>query len=163
MPSGYHPLTHFERDQIHAGWHRGLSKREIARQLERDPTMMARETSRNCGQRGDRHQQAQGKATSRRRAASAVPWKMTPERWAVAEEWLRAGWSPEPICGPVSATRRREWPVESGLISPSGRTDRRVATFTGACGGAESSRTGVVADMQDAVTFPVGWTSPNAR
>ena len=24
---------------------------------------------------------------------------MTPERWAVAEEWWREGWSPEPISG----------------------------------------------------------------
>ncbi len=91
MPSGYHHLTHSERGQIHAGLHRGLSKREIARRLERDPTTMAREMSRHCGQRGDRPQPAQGKATSRRREASAVPWKMTPERWAVVEDRLQAG------------------------------------------------------------------------
>ncbi len=99
MPSGYHHLTHSERCQIHALLHRGLSKREIARQLERDPTTIAREMSRNRGQRGYRHQQAQGKATSRRREASAVPWKMTPERWAVVEDRLQAGWSPEQIAG----------------------------------------------------------------
>ncbi len=124
MPSGDHPLTHFERGQIHAGWHRGLSKREIARPLERDPTTMARETPRHCGQRGDRHQPAQGKATSRHRAASAVPWKMTPERWAMVEHRLQAGWSPEPISGrfqqPGQGMAGREW------IDQSTRADRKA-------------------------------------
>ncbi len=58
MPTGYHHLTHFERCQIHARLHRGLSKREVSRPLERDPTTISRETSRHRGQRGDRHQQA---------------------------------------------------------------------------------------------------------
>ncbi len=54
---------------------------------------------RHRGQRGDRHQQADGQATARRQAASAVPRKRTPERWAAVEDRLRAGGSPEPIAG----------------------------------------------------------------
>ncbi len=85
----------------------------MAEPLGRDVSPISRELRRNRGQRGYRHQPAQGKATSRRRAASAVPWKMTPERWAVAEEWWRAGWSPEPIAGrfqqPGELMAGREW------------------------------------------------------
>ncbi len=100
MPTGDHPLTHLERSQI-------------AAQLGRDISPISRDLRRHCGQRGDRHQQAQGKATSRRREASAGPWKMTPERWAVAEERLQAGWGPEPIAGRARQQEEvmagREW------------------------------------------------------
>ncbi len=113
MPTGYHPLTLPERSQISALKSTGRSQRPMAEPLGRDVSPISRELSRHRGQRGYRHQQAQGKATSRRRAASAVPWKMTPERWAVAEEWLRAGWSPEPISGrfqqPGEVMAGREW------------------------------------------------------
>ncbi len=157
MPTGDHHLTHPERSPISALQSTGRSQRPMAEPLGRDVSPISRELRRHRGQRGDRPQPAQGKATSRRRAASAVPWKMTPERWAVAEEWLRAGWSPEPIAGrfqqPGEGMAGREW-IDQSI---------RAETATSACGGAESSRTGVVADMQDAVTFPVGWTSPNAR
>ncbi len=66
MPVGYHHLTPAERCQIHALLHRGWSKREMARDLGRDPATISRETSRNRGQRGYRHQQADRKATARR-------------------------------------------------------------------------------------------------
>ncbi len=79
MPNGYHHLTHPERSPIFALKSTGRSQRQIAAQLGRDVSTISRELSRNRGQRGYRHQQAQGKATSRRRAASAVPWKMTPD------------------------------------------------------------------------------------
>ncbi|MDE0281006.1 MAG: IS30 family transposase [Gammaproteobacteria bacterium] len=99
MPSGYHHLTHCERCQIHALLHRGLSQREIGRELGRDPGTISRELSRNRGQRGYRHKQAHGRAMSRRRAASVVPRKMTPGRWEVVAGRLKEGWSPEQIAG----------------------------------------------------------------
>ena len=99
MPVGYHPLIPAERCPIHARLYRGLSKREMARDLGRDPATISRETSRHRGQRGDRHQQADGQATARRQAASAVPRKRTPERWAAVEDRLQEGGSPEPIAG----------------------------------------------------------------
>ncbi len=55
MLTGYHPLTHDERCQIHARLYRGLSKLEIAGQFERAPTTISRKTSRHRRQRGDRH------------------------------------------------------------------------------------------------------------
>ncbi len=99
MPVGYHHLTHCERCQINTLLHRGLSQREIAHDLGRDPGTISREISRNRGQRGYRPKQAHGKATSRRHEASAVPRKMTPERWEAVEERLSEGWSPEQISG----------------------------------------------------------------
>lgn len=99
MPAGYHHLTYFERCQIHALLHRGLSQRAIACELGRDPGTISRELSRNRGARGYRHKQAQGKAVVRRHAASAVACKMTVERWGVVEARLREGWSPEQISG----------------------------------------------------------------
>ncbi len=91
MPVGYHHLAHAERCLIHARLHRGWSKREMARDLGRDPGTVSRKTSRNCGQRDYRHQQADGKATTRCQQASATPRKRTPEHWAVVEDRLREG------------------------------------------------------------------------
>ena len=124
MPVGYHHLPHAERCQIHALLHRGWSKREIARDLGRDPGAISRETSRNRGLRSDRHQPPDGQATARRQEASAVPRKMTPERWAVAEERLQEGWSPEQIAGwvrlPGEGMAGQEW------IYPQVRADRQA-------------------------------------
>ncbi len=80
MPTGYHHLTHSERCQISALLQSGLSKRAIARELDRDPGTISREVSRTPGQRGERPRQAQDRAATRRHDASAVPWTMTPER-----------------------------------------------------------------------------------
>ncbi len=81
MPTGNHPLTHPERSPIFALQSTGRSQRPMTEQLGRDVSPISWELSRHRGQRGDRPQPAQGKATSRRRAASAGPWKITPECW----------------------------------------------------------------------------------
>ena len=99
MPCGYHPLTYAERCQIHALKKSGLSIRGMAHQLERSPGTISREIVRNRGGRGTRHRQAQARSEARRRAASKVPRKRTPERWEQVEEGLRAGWSPEQTAG----------------------------------------------------------------
>ncbi len=131
MPVDYHPLTHAERCQIHARLHRGWSKPEMARDLGRDPGTISRETSRHRGLRGDRHPQADGKATARRQEASAVPWKRTPERWVVAAGRLQEGWSPEQIAGwvrlPGEGMAGQEW------IYPQVRTDRQAGGILYRC------------------------------
>ncbi|MCY3874722.1 MAG: helix-turn-helix domain-containing protein, partial [Rhodobacteraceae bacterium] len=99
MPKGYHHLTYGERCQIYALRKSGLSGLAIARQLGRDRTTIWREVRRNSGGRGYRHKQAQHTASARRRAASSVPRKMTPERWRLVAEKLSEGWSPEQIAG----------------------------------------------------------------
>ncbi len=96
----------------------------MAHDLGRDPATISRETSRHRGQRGYRHQPADRQATARRQEVSAVPRKMTPERWAVAEERLQEGWSPEPIAGwvrlPGEGMAGQEW------IYPQVRADRQA-------------------------------------
>ncbi len=99
MPDGCHHLTRDQRCQIHALNRSGLSGRGIAQELGRDHPTICRELQRNCGRRGCRFMQAQGKATQRRREASAVPWKMTPDLWCQVGECLAQGWSPEQIAG----------------------------------------------------------------
>ncbi len=107
----------------------GWSKREMARDLGRDPATISRETSRHRGQRGDRHQPADGQATARRQEASAVPRKMTPERWAVVEERLQEGWRLEPgadcrlgsVAGPRDGGEGVELPARTG--GSAGRRD----------------------------------------
>ena len=55
---------------------------------------MSRGTSRNSGQRGYCHGQADGLAVARRRAASSVPRWMTPAHWKAVEEYPGLRWSP---------------------------------------------------------------------
>ncbi len=97
MPKGYRHLTQEERCQICALRKSGLSEPAIARQLGRDRTTVWREVRRSGRGRGYRHKQAQGKASARRKAASSVPRKVTPERWRIVEDRLADGWSPEQI------------------------------------------------------------------
>ncbi len=99
MPEGYRHLTHPERCQIHALMESGLSAAAVARQLGRSPSSVPREIRRNGGARGYRHAQAQRRAEARRRSASSVPRKMTPELWRMVEERLVRGWSPEQVAG----------------------------------------------------------------
>ncbi len=73
---------------------------------------------------------------SRRRAASAVPRKMTPERWNAIEDWLQAGWSPEPISGRFQQPREvmagKEWIYQSiGADCPGGKASPSRSTKIG--------------------------------
>ena len=156
MPTGYHHLTHCERCQICTLLHRGLSKREIARELGRDPGTISRETSRNRGQRGYRHKQAHGKATTRRREASSVPRKMTPGRWEVVEGRLKEGWSPEQIAGRY----RRQGEVMAGKewIYQHVRGDRRAGGTLYLHLRRRGKKPNAAGVMPDGATYPAGWT-----
>ncbi len=99
MPEGQRHLTHTGRCQIHALRESGISDAAIARQPGRDRTTVWREVRRNSGKRACRHAQAQRRAETRRRSASSVPSRMTPELWRMVEERLVRGWSPEQVAG----------------------------------------------------------------
>ena len=94
MPSGYRHLTRHDRCQIQALRKSGLSQRAIAAEIGRSQSTVSRGTSRNSGQRGHRHGQADGLAVARRRAASSVPRRMTPAHWKAGGEYLDLRWSP---------------------------------------------------------------------
>ena len=99
MPNGYRHLTCAERCRTCAPRKGGLSVSGVAQQLGRPRSTVSREVRRNGGGRGQRHKQAQRKPDARRRGASSVPRKMTPGPWAMVEERLAEGWSPEQVSG----------------------------------------------------------------
>lgn len=100
MPKGYHHLTYEQRCQIYVLSESGHSQAAIARQIGVHRSTISRELARNSGKRGYRFQQAQEKASRRRKAASLVPRKMTPDLIILIEEKLtQEQWSPDQISG----------------------------------------------------------------
>ena len=91
MPEGYHSLTCLERCQIEALRKVGISYAAIAERLGYDRSTVCREIKRNAGRCGYRHKKAQRKATTHRREASAVSYRMTQDLWAEIQERLREG------------------------------------------------------------------------
>ena len=95
----YCHLTSDERSQIYALKSIGCPQKQIASQLNRSPSTISREISRNSGGRGYRSKQAQDKADTRRHLASSKPKKMDDELLKVIREKLLLDWSPEQISG----------------------------------------------------------------
>ena len=97
------PYTHLaqeERFLIYKRLQAGDSRRTIAEELGRSHSTVIREIKRNTGKRGYRYKQANKFAKRRRREASSVPRKITPELWAMIEYLLvHKHWSPEQIAG----------------------------------------------------------------
>ncbi len=125
MPEGHRHLTHGERCQIGALKESGLSDGAIAARLGRDRSSVWRELRRNAGGGGGYSPgEAQGRAEARRSAASSVPRRMTPDRWARVEGLLAEGWSPEQVAGRLRLeggwTVGRQW--TSGRV----RADRKA-------------------------------------
>ena len=125
MPEGHRHLTHGERCQIGALKESGLSDGAIAARLGRDRTTVWRERHRNGGGFEDTAPgEAQGRAEARRSAASGVPRKMAPDRWAHVEGLPAEGWSPEQVAGRLRLeggwTVGRQW--TSGRV----RADRKA-------------------------------------
>lgn len=91
-------LTQEERYTIERMSKDGYNQARIAECLGRDPGTISREMSRNIGQRGYRHKQAQRKAEDRR-FASRGRIKFTPLMQAKVEWYLREDLSPEQVTG----------------------------------------------------------------
>jgi transposase, IS30 family len=98
MTGTYQQLTYEQRCQISVLKKRDCTQRDIAEAIGVSQSSVSRELSRNTGQKGYRHKQAQEKARQRRSEA-ARPTKMTPGMLAVIESKLRIEWSPEQIAG----------------------------------------------------------------
>jgi IS30 family transposase len=95
----YRQITSGERYAIAALRRRGLSAREIARELGRAHTTISREICRNLSSQGwytpiKANQKCRGRRTRSRRGA-----RITPETWTVVERLLRLDWSPEQVSG----------------------------------------------------------------
>ena len=91
-------MTYEQRCQLSALNKKGCSQREIAKVIGVSQSTISREQTRNKGERGYRHKQAQEKATQRRQEARKAH-KMTPELIGVIEAKIREEWSPEQISG----------------------------------------------------------------
>ena len=161
MPKSYCHLTYEERCQIEALKKSGLSVVLIAEQLGRHRATIYREINRNSGKRGYRHKQAQEKTKTRRRAASSVPWRFTPVRWAEVVTELKGGLSPEQISGRFQLEGR-----------PVGRQQiynfvMRIGGLAVICGrnfdGAARSQTRKAKAMPVGAIFLAEWTFRSAR
>lgn len=98
MTRTYQQLTYEQRCQISALKKSGFSQRKIAENIGINQSTVSRELSRNTGEKGYRHKQAQMKSTQRRSEACR-PSKMTADFIALIESKLRIEWSPEQISG----------------------------------------------------------------
>lgn len=94
----YKQLTYEQRCQIEVLKKSGISQQCIAALICVSQSSISRELSRNTGERGYRHQQAQRKSVERRQA-TAKPHKMTAKLIDEIEDKLFLKWSPEQISG----------------------------------------------------------------
>ncbi len=97
MRRNYQQLTYAQRCQIDVLKKR-VSQRKIAEMIGVNQSTISREFTRNTGQRGYRHNQAQQKARQRRQK-TIKPHKMTSSLMALIDSKLRKEWSPEQISG----------------------------------------------------------------
>jgi len=93
----YTQLTEVERYQIQAFLKADYSQKAIADELNRHPSTIGRELSRNTGLRGYRPQQAQRLAEERQ--ALHCHTRISISCWEQVERLLREDWSPEQIHG----------------------------------------------------------------
>ena len=92
----YRQLTENERYQIYALKKAGLTQKQIAVELERDPATISRELRRNCGLKGYRPAQAQ-RLSDNRRATATKSIKITDEVWGWIEKLIRQELSPQQV------------------------------------------------------------------
>jgi len=95
-----------ERDRIAIWRGQGVRVREIARRLEREPSTISRELSRNGhAEAGYVAIHAQRLAEERKTAARTRHPLKDPETYAYVHDKLRSGWSPELIAGRLREER----------------------------------------------------------
>ena len=94
----YTHLTEDERYQIKEWLDEGKSQAFMARKLDRSPSTISRELSRNRGERGYRPRQAQLKAEERKQLNHGMP-RIDTAVWTEVEAQLRLDLSPEQIVG----------------------------------------------------------------
>jgi transposase, IS30 family len=101
----YKHLTRDERYQIAILLKAGKRQNEIAVLMNRHPSSISRELTRNRGQRGYRPKQAQALSQARMRACDNGR-RVSDETWATVEVKLAETWSPEQISGYLKANKQ---------------------------------------------------------
>ncbi|MCP4883173.1 MAG: IS30 family transposase, partial [Flavobacteriales bacterium] len=93
--SRYNQINQEERYEIYALRKAGISQKEVAKRLNRDPSSISRELKRNAGKRSYRPKQAHEKAITRRFSAPRIDDQLIEfVKKKVIDEW-----SPEQISG----------------------------------------------------------------
>jgi len=94
----YTHLSFKERHYIELEFKKGALQKDIAASLGRAPSTLSRELSRNIGERGYRHLQANKKAVERH-ADKPKAIKLTSKIKAQLSEYIAQDWSPEQVAG----------------------------------------------------------------
>jgi len=94
----YNHLSLQERHYIEVERKKGTLQKEIAASLRRSSSTLSRELSRNTGQRGYRHLQANKKAITRHKEKPKAI-KLTDDIKSVVTQYLEEDWSPEQVVG----------------------------------------------------------------
>ena len=94
----YKHLSLEERYYIEIEMRAGKSLNKIAKALRRSQSTLSREISRNTGQRGYRHKQAE-RLASERHENKPKAVKLTEEIKEIITGYLEQDWSPEQIAG----------------------------------------------------------------
>jgi len=93
----YKQLTQDQRYVIYVLNKRDCTQKEIAEEIDVDPSTISRELRRNEGQRGYRYKQAHRFAMERRTGKAET--RITDEDWEEVESKIEEQWSPEQIAG----------------------------------------------------------------
>lgn len=94
----YQHLNLQERHYIELERKNGVSQKDIAASLGRSPSTLSRELSRNHGQRGYRHVQANNKAATRHKDKPKAI-KLTDSIKVMINKHIEEDWSPEQVAG----------------------------------------------------------------
>lgn len=102
MSKSYQHLSRDERAAIAIGLEQGLSRRAIARRLNRSPSTISREVRRNGGKRVYHPARARQRREARR-FRQERRLIADPGLWRRVLCWMRKGWSPEQCAGKLKA------------------------------------------------------------
>src|SRR5215475_15143298 len=102
MSKSYQHLSRDERVAIAIGLEQGLSRRAIARRLNRSPGTISREVRRNGGKRVYHPARARQRREARR-FRQERRLIADPGLWRRVLCWMRKGWSPEQCAGKLKA------------------------------------------------------------
>ncbi|PRY10227.1 IS30 family transposase, partial [Pseudosporangium ferrugineum] len=99
MPAVRNMLTLADREEISRGLAEGLQYKEIARLIDRNPSIVSRDVARHGGRAEYRAVAADETAAGARRRPKAYAVDRSPRLRTVVTELLRTGWSPASIAG----------------------------------------------------------------
>jgi len=105
----YSHFSHEEREIIMLRLQNNISKRKIAREINRNPTSIIREINRNHDRRNGEYRAllAQKKAETRKKNASCRERLKTHSLQEKVEKGLHEGWSPEQIAGRMKLKKEK--------------------------------------------------------